>query len=67
NQLRISVSNDGPSLAPGWETASTGVGVTNVRARLKTLYGDAASFVMNTPSLGSVEVAITVPLRTATS
>lgn len=67
SQLRISVSNDGPALAPGWETASTGVGVTNVRARLKALYGDAASFVMNTRSLGGVEVAITVPLRTATS
>jgi two-component system LytT family sensor kinase len=67
DQLHISVSNDGPSLAPGWETASTGVGVTNVRARLKALYGDAASFVMNTRSLGGAEVAITLPLRTATS
>jgi LytS/YehU family sensor histidine kinase len=67
NQLHISVSNDGPSLTPGWETASAGVGVTNVRARLTALYGDAASFVMNTRSLDGVEVAITVPLRTATS
>ena len=67
NHLHISVSNDGPSLAPGWETASTGVGVTNVRARLRALYGDAASFVMNARSLGGVEVAITVPLRAATS
>jgi sensor histidine kinase YesM len=67
NQLHISVSNDGPSLAPGWETESMGVGVTNVRARLKALYGDAASFLMNTRSLGGVEAAITVPLHTVTS
>ncbi len=65
NRLHISVSNDGPTLAPGWETAATGVGVTNVRARLKALYGDDASFVMRTLSLGGVEAAITVPLRMA--
>lgn len=65
NQLHISVQNDGPALMPDWETASTGVGVTNVRARLKALYGDAASFVMSARSLGGVEAAITVPLRTA--
>ena len=68
NQLRISVSNDGPSLAPDWQIASTsGVGITNVRARLQALYGDAASLAMNTRSLGGVEVALTVPLRTATT
>lgn len=67
NRLHISVSNDGPSLVPGWDSASTGVGVANVRARLKALYGDAASFVMKARSLGGVEVAITVPLRSATS
>ena len=64
NQLHISVSNDGPALAPDWETAS-GIGVANVRARLRALYGDAASFVMNARSLGGVEVAITLPLHTA--
>ena len=67
NQLHISVSNDGPALAPGWEAATTGVGVTNVRARLKALYGDAASFVMNAQTLGGMEVAITLPLRSATA
>jgi two-component system, LytTR family, sensor kinase len=67
NRLRISVSNDGPSLAPDWEIASTGVGITNVRARLKALYGDAASLALHTLSLGGVEVALTVPLRTAAS
>lgn len=65
NQLHISVSNDGPALAHDWETASIGVGVSNVRARLKGLYGDAASFAMNPRSLGGVEVAITMPLRMA--
>ncbi len=67
NQLRISVSNDGPSFEPGCETLSTGVGVANVRARLKALYGDAASFMMNAQGVGGVEVAITLPLRIATS
>lgn len=64
-RLHISVSNDGPALAPGWEAIATGVGLTNVRARLKALYGDAASCVMKTRTGGGVEVAITVPLRTA--
>lgn len=67
SRLHISVSNDGPPLGPGWQSVSAGVGVTNVRARLKALYGDAASFVMHPRSLGGVEVAISVPLRTATS
>lgn len=66
SQLHISVSNDGPSLDPGWATASSGIGVANVRARLAALYGDAASFVMNARSLGGVEVAITLPFRVAT-
>lgn len=66
NQLCISVSNDGPSFEPGWETRSTGVGVANVRARLRALYGDAASFVMNAQGVGGVEVAITLPLRVVT-
>ena len=65
NRLHIRVSNDGPSLAPGWEEVATGVGLTNVRARLKALYGDAASFVMRPRTPGGVEAAITVPLRTA--
>jgi two-component system, LytTR family, sensor kinase len=63
--LRITVSNDGPSLAPGWENGSAGVGLANVRARLRALYGDAASFMMNARHFGGAEVAITMPLRTA--
>ncbi len=65
NQLRISVSNDGPSLEADWQHGSTGVGVTNGRARLRALYGDAESVVMNPRSHGGVEVAITMPLRPA--
>ncbi len=65
NRLHISISNDGPPLSPDWDVTSAGVGVSNVRARLRALYGDAASFVMNAQSAGGAEVAITVPLRTA--
>ncbi|HTU83559.1 MAG TPA: histidine kinase [Candidatus Acidoferrales bacterium] len=66
DRLRISVSNDGPPLAPGWDAGAAGVGVTNVRARLKALYGDGASLAMSPRGLGGAEVAITLPLRTAT-
>jgi two-component system, LytTR family, sensor kinase len=66
-RLHISVTNDGPPLSSGWESASSGVGVANVRARLKGLYGDAASFEMSSRSLGGVEVAIVMPLRVATT
>ncbi|MBV8642410.1 MAG: histidine kinase [Candidatus Eremiobacteraeota bacterium] len=62
NRLSISIANDGPPLAPDWEG---GVGITNVRARLQALYGDAASLALSTRTLGGVEVALTVPLRTA--
>src|SRR6185312_8792666 len=37
--LRLSVYNDGPTLPANWEAAQTGVGIANLRTRLRILHG----------------------------
>ena len=37
----LKVCNDGPMLPQGWEHGSSGIGMSNVRTRLQSLYGDA--------------------------
>ena len=59
-QLDLTVYNDGPALA---ETrAGAGVGLGNVRARLKYLYGDAFGFDLRNVQSG-VEVRLSLPYR----
>lgn len=63
--MRLSVTDDGVGLAPGRPgTGDTGVGLTNARAHLAHLYGDAATLHVG-PGAGGVGVAveITLPLR----
>ena len=45
-RLTLSVYNDGPSLPAEWETAHSGIGISNVRTRLQSLYGDAFEWSM---------------------
>jgi two-component system, LytTR family, sensor kinase len=61
--LALSVSNDGPSLPPNWESAGGGIGLANVRARLRSLYGDDFALCMQNLDAGGVEILISVPLR----
>ena len=42
--LTFRVYNDGANLAPDWESASSGVGIANLRSRLQMLYGDDFEF-----------------------
>ncbi len=58
--ITLSVYNDGPSLQAGWEKTHSGIGLSNVRTRLKTLYGDA--FELNIGNQGSGGVAVSVSL-----
>ena len=59
--LTISVYNDGPGLPSGWEKTQTGVGISNVRTRLRNLYGDEFEMKMQNQDPGGVEVSLSVP------
>jgi LytS/YehU family sensor histidine kinase len=57
--LVLRVRNDGPKLSGTWDDR---VGLTNVRARLKSLYGDAGQFCISDRD-GGVEAVVSVPFR----
>ena len=60
--LSIYVYNDGPALAlAGGNT--TGVGLSNTRGRLVTLYGAGSSLVVRSGGAAGVETIIKVPYR----
>jgi LytS/YehU family sensor histidine kinase len=65
NVLILIVSNDGPVLAPPSDSRQDGIGVSNVRSRLRGLYGDASAFEMRGRPGGGLEVSISMPLRSA--
>jgi LytS/YehU family sensor histidine kinase len=48
----------------GPSRATEGVGLSNTRERLRTLYGDDATLTLSTPSAGGTEVVLTIPFRT---
>jgi two-component system, LytTR family, sensor kinase len=58
--LTLTVSNDGPSLPPDWEI-TTGIGMSNVRTRLKSLYSEAFTLTMRNQDADGVEVSISLP------
>lgn len=60
DKLTLTVSNDGPSLLPAQLSAS-GIGHTQVRTRLTSLYGDAFEFTMSNGKAGGVEVSVSLP------
>ena len=62
--LHLSVYNDGPAFAADWESNSSGVGLSNLRARLRVMYGDAAELSVKSVA-GGVEVVVTLPLADA--
>jgi LytS/YehU family sensor histidine kinase len=72
--LRLRVYDDGPGLrhdaradADGDEahegSPSTGIGLSNTRARLRQLYGDAQSFEVFDREAGGVEATLRLPFR----
>jgi LytS/YehU family sensor histidine kinase len=63
--LTLRVSNDGPSLPVGWELAGAGIGMSNVRTRLQSLYGDAFELRMRNQDAGGVEVSVSLPFAVA--
>jgi two-component system, LytTR family, sensor kinase len=65
--LTLSVYNDGPSLPEGWERTQSGIGISNVRARLQSLYGAGFELSMRNQGPSGVEVSVSVPFVTAVS
>jgi two-component system, LytTR family, sensor kinase len=60
--LTFRVYNDGANLARDWESARSGVGIANLRSRLRMLYGEHFEFSLTNQASG-VEVQMSVPFR----
>jgi two-component system, LytTR family, sensor kinase len=63
--LTLSVYNDGPSLPATSENIPSGIGISNMRTRLQSLYGDNFTFDMQNQGLTGVEVSVSVPFKDA--
>jgi len=63
--LHLSVYNDGPSLPADWEATSTGVGLANLRTRLRILHGRESELQLKRANPGGVEVVVTLPFTEA--
>jgi LytS/YehU family sensor histidine kinase len=63
--LCLSVYNDGPSLPTDWEAAQTGVGIGNLRTRLRILHGNESGLQLKSATGGGVEVVVTLPFTEA--
>ncbi len=60
--LTLSVYNDGPSLNSSGPIHS-GIGISNMRTRLQTLYGEAFAFDLKNHAPGGVEVSVSLPFK----
>jgi len=63
--LHLSVYNDGPSPPADWEATSTGVGIANLRTRLRILHGRESELQLKRANPGGVEVVVTLPFTEA--
>jgi two-component system, LytTR family, sensor kinase len=61
--LTVRIYNDGPSLPASWETQQPGIGIANMRTRLRSLYGDAFALRLENRGTGGVEVSVSVPFK----
>jgi LytS/YehU family sensor histidine kinase len=61
--LTVSVYNDGPSLPASWENTRSGIGLSNVRTRLQSLYGDGFELSVKNQVPDGVEASVSVPFK----
>lgn len=65
-KLRVAVVDSGVGMSPGKAaTAGNGIGLANVRERLKLMYGEGASLVYDAPAAGGTRAVIELPYRSA--
>jgi two-component system LytT family sensor kinase len=62
-EVRLTVEDDGEGLRPGGE--SSGVGLANIADRLRTLYGERASLVLEPRSGGGAVATVRIPREAA--
>ncbi len=62
-QLSLSIYNDAPDSPVDWEAPRTGVGLSNLRARLKILHGEAALLELSPLDTRGVEVIVRLPFE----
>jgi two-component system, LytTR family, sensor kinase len=63
--LRLSVSNDGPTTLIDEPAAHTGIGLNNLRTRLRILHGEKSELQLRLAPNGEAEVVVTLPYREA--
>jgi two-component system LytT family sensor kinase len=59
--LKLNVYNDGPSLPENWEKTRPGIGITNMRTRLESLYGDSFELSLRNQGSTGVELSVSLP------
>jgi len=63
--LCLRVYNEGDGVPADWQASRTGVGLANLRTRLKILHGDQSELHLRSVDASGVEVVVTLPLREA--
>ncbi|HEV2697850.1 MAG TPA: sensor histidine kinase, partial [Terriglobales bacterium] len=61
--LKLTVYNDGPSLVADCESVRSGIGISNTRTRLQSLYGESFELSLQNHGRHGVEAAVSVPFR----
>jgi LytS/YehU family sensor histidine kinase len=64
-RLWLSVYNDGSSPPADWEATGSGVGLRNLRTRLRILHGDESELELKRADPGGAEVVVMLPFREA--
>ena len=64
-ELRLSVYNDGPLLDRDGSALKDGIGLSNLRTRLKLLYGSECNLRLENYGITGVQVSLALPYREA--
>ncbi len=63
DSLKLAVQDDGPGFGARGESGGRGLGLSNTRARLKQLHGEAADVRIADANGGGAEVTLVLPFR----
>jgi len=63
--LHLSVYNDGPLLDRDGRSVKDGIGLSNLRTRLKLLYGNDCELRLENYGITGVQVSLALPYREA--